>query len=100
MNNKDELQELRNRWIDLPEMGYSDYEWDEFASFYDPITRMFYWLEGSGCSCSWLWEDINSVGDLNIGRKEELLRAAAEYSGNRYNDQFETLRNAVGKIQL
>ena len=100
MKNNDELQVLRERWIDLPEMGYWDYEWDEFASFYDPVTRMFYWLEGSGCSCNYLWEDVNSVGDLSVGRKEELLSAAASFSDGRYDSEFQELRNAVSKIQL
>lgn len=98
MNNNDELQELRDRWVDLPEMGYWDYSWEEFASFYDPITRMFYWLEDSGCSCNYLWEDVNSVGDLNVGRKEELLSAAASFSDGRYDSEFQTLRDAVSKI--
>jgi hypothetical protein len=100
MNNNDELQTLRERWIDLPEMGYWDYEWDEFASFYDPVTRMFYWLEGSGCSCNYLWDDVRSVGDLSVGRKEELLSAAASFSDGRYASDFQALRDAVSKIQL
>lgn len=100
MNDNNELQELRERWIDLPEMGYTDYEWEEFASFYDPVTRIFYWLEGSGCSCNYLWEDVTTVGDLSVGRKEELLSAAASFSDGRYDSEFQSLRNAVSKIQL
>lgn len=100
MNYRDELKELRARSIDLPEMGWWDYEWDEFASFYDPVTRMFYWVASSGCSCYGLWDEINSIGDLSVGRKEELLSAAAEYSGGRYDSQFQELRDAVSKIQL
>lgn len=99
MKNNDELNNLRERSIALPEMGYSDYEWEEFEAYYDPITRMFYWVEGSGCSCSWLWEDINTVGDMCVGRKEELLNAAASFSNGRYDSQFQALRNAVSKIQ-
>lgn len=98
MNNHDELQALRDRSIDLPEMGYWDYEWDEFASFYDPVTRMFYWVEGSGCSCYGLWDEVNSIGDLSVGRSYELLNAASSFSGSRYAEQFQKLRNAVSEI--
>lgn len=96
--NDKELEALIERSVELQEIGYYDYDWDRFASFYDPITRMFYWVEGSGCSCNDLWDDIRTVGDMGVGRKEELLRAASEFCDGRYQPEFEALRDAVSKI--
>lgn len=96
--NDKELEELIGRSEELTEVGYYDYDWDRFASYYDPITRMFYWVEGSGCSCNDLWDDIRTVGDMNVGRKDELLRAAAEFCDGRYTQEFEQLRREVSNI--
>lgn len=100
MNNHDELKALLERSVALPEMGYWDYEWEEFASYYDPITRMFYWAEGSGCSCNYLWDDYDSVAALGVGRKEELLKAAEVFADGRYNEQFEALRKALRELKV
>ena len=100
MSVRDELQALKDRSVELPEMGYWDYEWDEFAGFYDPETRMFYWAEGSGCSCYGLWDEINSIGDMQVGRKEEFLSAASAFSGSRFDSQFQEIRQAVDNLNV
>lgn len=97
--NDKELEELLGRSVELTEVGYYDYDWDRFASFYDPITRKFYWVEGSGCSCNDLWDDIRTVGDMCVGSKKELLKAATEFCGGGYKDEFENLRREVSKIK-
>lgn len=83
-----ELGEFLKGLVELPEMGYYDYDWDRFASFYDPSSRMFYWVSGSGCSCNDLWDDVRSVGDLSVGRKDEFLRAASEFASESYNGSY------------
>ena len=95
MNGTPNLYEFTNSLIALPEMGWYDYEWDEFKSFYDPNARIFYWAEMSGCSCNDWYENVESVENLNFGRKDEFLRAAAEYAGSRYSEEFEEIRRAV-----
>lgn len=95
----DELNSRLEKMVELPEMGYYDYDWDRFASYYDPESRMFYWVEGSGCSCNDLWDDVNSVGDMNVGRKDEFLRSAEAFRENdRYSEDFQALREAVDKL--
>jgi hypothetical protein len=96
----DELKALIERSVALPEMGEWDYEWEEFAGFYDPVTRMFYWAEGSGCSCYGLWDDFNTIGDMSVGRKDEFLNAAASFADGRFSYQFEEVRRAVGDLKL
>ena len=95
-----ELDELQNRSVELPELGYYDYDWDRFVGFYDPETRMFYWMEGSGCSCNYLEEDYLSIGDLSVGRKDDILRAAADFCGSRYSDQFDSFQQAVRQLKI
>lgn len=107
MNNEyADLQTFLKGLVELPEMGYYDYEWDRFVSYYDPRTEMFYWLSDSGCSCNDLWEDVNSVGDMYVGRKSEFLSAAASfgdggahgYGQGRYAGEFEALRKEVDSL--
>lgn len=86
-------------FVELPEMGYYDYDWDRFVSYYDPQGRVFYWISGSGCSCNDLFEDVSSLGDFNVGRKEELLRAAGEFSDSYNRDGFNQLREALDNIK-
>lgn len=64
----------------LPEMGMFDYSWDEFGAWYDPEQRIFYWYEDSGCSCTAFMDYVEEMGELQVGRKEDLLRAARDYS--------------------
>lgn len=98
---KDEMYQFLEKCVELPEMGYYDYDWDRFASYYDPRTEMFYWVEGSGCSCNDLWDDINTIGDMNVGRKDEFLRAASSFAENSYSgysDNLQEVREAVDKL--
>lgn len=106
MYGKNELSEFLEKCVELPEMGYYDYEWEMFESYYDPQSGMFYWVSGSGCSCNSLWDDIHTVGDMQVGRKEEFLNAAASfgdggaygYGQGRYSSEFEKIRQAVGEL--
>lgn len=93
-----ELWNFLEGLVELPEMGYYDYDWDRFASYYDPSSKMFYWVEGSGCSCNDLWDDVHSVGDMQVGRKSEFLSAASSFSEGRYSTEFQTLRAAVDNL--
>ena len=99
MYEKTELEAFLDQCVELPEMGYYDYEWDRFVSYYNPQNGMFYWMEGSGCSCNYLEEDYQTIGDLYVGRKEEFLNAASSFSeGGRYSDDFEKIRQAVREL--
>jgi hypothetical protein len=106
MYEKTELEMFLEQCVGLPEMGYYDYEWERFVSYYDPQSGMFYWMSGSGCSCNYLEEDYKTVSDLSVGRKDEFLSAASYfgdggvygYGQGRYSDQFEKIRQAVTEL--
>lgn len=100
------LRDFLDGLVELPEMGYYDYDWDRFVSYYDPTSKMFYWVSDSGCSCNDLWDDVHSVGDMQVGRKSEFLSAASEFGDGgthgfgqgRYSTQFQTIREAVDSL--
>lgn len=106
MYGNEELQTFLKGCVELPEMGYYDYEWEQFISYYDPTSGMFYWIADSGCSCNSPWDEITTIGDMQVGRKDEFLRAADSfgdggvygYGQGRYSDQFETIRRAVSDL--
>jgi hypothetical protein len=60
------------------------YDWNELRAWYDEEARIFYWGEGSGCSCSYFWDDFNTMSDFSSGRREELLAAADSFIFNAY----------------
>lgn len=80
--------------IELPELGYYDYDWNQFISYYDPKANKFYWADSAGCSCHDFWDDFNAVGDFRVGNKNEYLKAAAEYSKGHCGD-MNAIRQAV-----
>ena len=106
MYGKDELTKFLEGLVELPEMGYYGYDWDRFVSYFNPQNGMFYWVSDSGCSCNDLWDDIRTVGDMNVGRKDEFLNAAASfgdggadgYGQGRYASEFDKLRQEVGNL--
>lgn len=40
------------------------YSWDDFTVLRHPETGALYSIEGSGCSCNSLYDDVNSLNDL------------------------------------
>ncbi len=40
------------------------YSWDDFTVLRHPETGALYSIEGSGCSCNGLFDDVNSLNDL------------------------------------
>ena len=74
----EQLKALMERLEDVGEFGDYDYSWWEFRAWYDPQARIYYWYSDAGCSCSSFMDSVESVSELSVGRKEELLRAAQE----------------------
>jgi hypothetical protein len=72
------LDELLERCELIGEFGDYDYSWWEFKAWYDQQARIYYWYQDSGCSCNSFMDSGYSIGDLSVGRKEELFNAARE----------------------
>lgn len=81
-----------SKMIELPLLEDSSlgYEWDEFQAFYSPEDDIFYWATDSGCSCNGLWDEFNSLGDLQMGRRSDVLHAAREFSDQCYSKPDES----------
>lgn len=63
------------------------YDWDEFHVLYDPQTREYVWLYGSGCSCNWLSDEYQHPQDLQRGPKSALLSALRSYHNTVWEDR-------------
>lgn len=51
------------------------YSWDSLEAWYSPSRRRFFWLEGAGCSCNSLGDDVSSIADFAAGNRDELTAA-------------------------
>lgn len=84
------LFEYRNRekldaldWVGVAHMDLgSGYEWNEFAVWYSPSERRYFWLSGSGCSCNAFGDSVYSKDDFENGTKKDAIAA-----GNRFCDE-------------
>ena len=82
-----ELKKQLEAMTELPVMDAGiSYEWDTFVSFYDAESRIFYWRNDGGCSCNYFWDFVTSLSEFENGRKEDLLRAAAAWKSDLYNE--------------
>lgn len=58
------------------------YDWDSLEAWYSPSKRKFFWIEGSGCSCNSLGDDVRALADFSVGNRDELANAVrAKYDG-------------------
>ncbi len=89
-----EMKDFFNKCIELPEMGYYEYDWNRFISYFDPKTNKFYWASASGCSCNDFWDDIYSLGDFSVGEKNTYLKAAGKFA-ELENENIDKIRRAV-----
>ncbi|UJQ87193.1 hypothetical protein SEA_BAILEYBLU_55 [Arthrobacter phage BaileyBlu] len=51
------------------------YDWSSFHAYYSPSARRFFWYTDSGCSCYGPMESVDSIGDFEVGSREDLIRA-------------------------
>ena len=72
-------QDYKQDWVEVVELGYWDYDWDRFESYYSPSARRFFWDHQSGCSC-YDWEDPGEGGWMS-GDRRALMDAVRDYGG-------------------
>lgn len=74
-------------WVEVYNYcGGESYEWHDLEAFYSPSARQYFWISGGGCSCSYLWEYVETVDDLENGDREALIRAVKRH----IDDDFTT----------
>jgi hypothetical protein len=68
--------------LDLSQGGY---EWDSLEAWYSPSKRRYFWVEGSGCSCNSLGDDVRRLDELANGNRDELVSAIRAKYEEGYN---------------
>lgn len=79
------------------------YDWAEMLVYYSAEKRRFFWLSGSGCSCTWIWDDVRSLGDMQDGNRQDALRAVREFAegyGNDRNGDIALATSAVREFRI
>ena len=75
------------------------YEWDSLEAWYSPSKRRFFWVEGSGCSCNSLGDDLYRIDDLESGNREELTNAVRSKYANGYNVSTDELLSDLAMVK-
>ena len=58
------------------------YDWDDLYGFYDPESKRFRWVSGSGCSCNSISDEVYAPSDFEEGDRDALKRAVrSSYEG-------------------
>jgi len=65
------------------------YDWDDLEAWYSPSKRKFFWLDGSGCSCNSLGDDVYGLADFSVGNRDELAAAVRR----KYDDSYSGRQN-------
>lgn len=77
------------------EVGW--YEWDTITAYVRPEDKMFFWEDGSGCSCNGPMEYIYKLGDFDTGTFSDFV----ELVFNRVKGALEsTYKTPVGKANI
>lgn len=56
------------------------YEWDEFALYYSPKNKRYYWYASSGCSCETIWEGVDSVSEFQDGDRKAAIAFVSRWA--------------------
>lgn len=74
------------------------YEWDTLLGYYSPSKRKFFWIEGSGCSCNWIWDGVNSIDYFEFGEREELVNAVRRKYEDGYNSNPTEMVSSIAVV--
>jgi hypothetical protein len=85
-----------NNLIYVDSLALGDvYSWCDIEVYFSKEKNRYFWIEGAGCSCESLWEDVSSLSDMCDGNKESAMNAvrsfASEYSYMIYGDIVDTI---------
>lgn len=64
------------------------WEWDDFDAYRHTETGRLYWISGSGCSCSWLYDGVRGPADLEEGTAKQLADAYKVWANDSYSHSF------------
>lgn len=73
------------------------YEWDTIMAYVRPADKVFFWEDGSGCSCDGPMEGVTNLKDFDTGTFSEFL----ELVMRRTKDALESTYNTpAGKANI
>jgi hypothetical protein len=74
--------------------------WAEMEVFYSSKLGRFFWISGSGCSCSYLREDIYSLEDMQDGTRESCISWAKTFAEEsaKYSYNYVDINSIAGDI--
>ena len=91
-----------NNLISVDSLSFGDgYDWAEMEVFYSKEQKRFYWISGYGCSCTWLWDDVRNLSDMESGDRkaaaDSVRRFAEDNRGSRdgYEGDLATAASGV-----
>jgi hypothetical protein len=88
-----------NNLVQVDSLSFGDsYGWTEIEVFFSKELNRFFWVEGSGCSCNSLWDDIRSLADMCDGSRQSAanaVRSLAEANKKEYYGDIATAANKV-----
>lgn len=88
------------RWIEVVSVDLAEsYEWDEAHVYYDPDHKVFRTASGSGCSCDWINDHYDSIGDFGETDRAGAIRFIQEYVDDSYRGRPEDRQNLADKIR-
>lgn len=73
------IEENNLIFVDSMDLGDA-YDWSEIAVYYSKEKRRYFWVSGSGCSCTSLWDDIRSLEDMENGPKTAAVNAVRSFA--------------------
>lgn len=64
-------------FVPVVSVDVGGYEWAELHAWYSPGQRRYFWSGQTGCSC--YRYEVYSLGGLQVGSKDDLLRSIKEW---------------------
>lgn len=87
-------------FVSVATVGEYGYSWHLLDAWYSPSRDRFYWASGSGCSCNSLMDGVSTIGHLQDGDRDALVRAVeAEFGADEYTLSASALAKEIHTIR-
>lgn len=90
MSDKEKMME-ENKLTQVDCISLGDcYGWTDLEIYYSEEKDRYFWLEGSGCSCNSLWDDVKTLADMCDGNRKNVadaIRRFAKDNSNSWNGE-------------
>ena len=92
--------ELRNMVLAAEGGSGGGYEWDVYYVYWHTKRERFYVIGGSGCSCNWISDDVDSLGDFqDYATRGEVIAAFKREKEHTYGWSDADILSVVNDIR-